>query len=624
MVSAKNRGSTYRFLIVDDEAPLRRLIQRAFQRRGHHCDCAADGQAALKLIATNSYDLVVTDLRMPNLHGHALCMNLLARNSHPRIMAITGVPEPRLARDLRARGVDDVMFKPLTMVDLTIRAEEIAAGGQRDSATGWSTSPGESTAGRPSAQPDHSPDLKFTQLENTVAQHTVAVLLQSESAAAAVTAAIANEQTAVVTCRSPDALYQALKRHSISVLVVAQRLEGFLTGVEVIERMEAQLKHCAAVLVSGEHTVTSPEFERLSVHTILPEDADAGEIGAVVNQLILEESASESRIPHQAIKLVERCPDVPPPPQLLMRLLAYMEMELEEIPIDQLGSDIAQDPHATSELLRLTNSSQLGLHKEVHKAADAVTLLGPKRAIARVFSAAVIAQTRQMYDVPDTIRDWYHRRCILAASTASCFADSMERISSDFAFTLTMLQDIGMMIMHRQAGSRYTALLERVRTRPAANLVRMEAEDYGITHADAGAALMQHWGLSDAFVLPILEHHRPELTQGPSSQSALRRVMAIGEAVADLNDQRHPSRLRHLNSLISYYGASEFEKCRSSMQTAAERCAETSRLFDLPAPSVEDLSAQIARFLAKDAADSADEPKPDVPAPPGAAAEDVT
>lgn len=114
-----------RFLVVDDEEALRRLLQRSFARCGHTCDAAADGVEALELISSNTYDLVVTDLRMPRMHGHALSVELLSRDDHPRIIAITGVPEPRLADDLTSRGVDEVMSKPVAPDVLVKRAEEI-------------------------------------------------------------------------------------------------------------------------------------------------------------------------------------------------------------------------------------------------------------------------------------------------------------------------------------------------------------------------------------------------------------------------------------------------------------------------------------------------------------------
>jgi DNA-binding response OmpR family regulator len=113
-----------RALIVDDEAPLRLLTVRDFSRNGFECDAAHDGRQAMELIRSRHYDVVVTDLRMPEMNGHALAVELLSRPHRPLIVICTGVMEPKLAKDLIARGVDDIVFKP---VDPSVLAAKVMA-----------------------------------------------------------------------------------------------------------------------------------------------------------------------------------------------------------------------------------------------------------------------------------------------------------------------------------------------------------------------------------------------------------------------------------------------------------------------------------------------------------------
>ncbi|HEY3969623.1 MAG TPA: response regulator, partial [Planctomycetaceae bacterium] len=77
-----------------------------------------------ELIATTDYDVVVTDLRMPAVNGHTLALELLNRPARPVVVVLTGVTEPKLAKDLIARGVDDIIFKP---VDQSILAAKVRA-----------------------------------------------------------------------------------------------------------------------------------------------------------------------------------------------------------------------------------------------------------------------------------------------------------------------------------------------------------------------------------------------------------------------------------------------------------------------------------------------------------------
>lgn len=118
-------GQTYRALVVDDEVLIRQVTARALMREGFRCDVAADGVEAARLLAANQYDVVVTDLRMPNRHGHALLTDLLQRSERPVTIVVTGVLEPRLAKDLYARGVDDIVWKPVKPEFLALKVKTL-------------------------------------------------------------------------------------------------------------------------------------------------------------------------------------------------------------------------------------------------------------------------------------------------------------------------------------------------------------------------------------------------------------------------------------------------------------------------------------------------------------------
>ncbi len=101
-----------RALVVDDEAAVQRLMVRGLTELGFECDTANDGNEALLRASKTHYDAVITDLHMPNKHGHALAVHLLTLEPRPVIVVHTGVVEPRIAADLLARGIDDILFKP--------------------------------------------------------------------------------------------------------------------------------------------------------------------------------------------------------------------------------------------------------------------------------------------------------------------------------------------------------------------------------------------------------------------------------------------------------------------------------------------------------------------------------
>lgn len=121
-------GTGFKALVVDDDDSVRRMIVRGLIQQGFACDTASDGIEAEAKVAQVEYDAVVTDLRMPNKHGHALTVHLLTIPNRPVIVVHTSVVEPKLAKDLLARGVDDILFKPF---DFSILAAKLRALAER-------------------------------------------------------------------------------------------------------------------------------------------------------------------------------------------------------------------------------------------------------------------------------------------------------------------------------------------------------------------------------------------------------------------------------------------------------------------------------------------------------------
>jgi DNA-binding response OmpR family regulator len=107
-MSGGTNPEVIRALIVDDEAAIRRLVMMSLVKEGFAFDTAEDGETAANLVASKSYDLVITDLVLPGKNGHSLTVDLLAKPDRPLIVVVTGVLEPRLAKDLLARGIEDI------------------------------------------------------------------------------------------------------------------------------------------------------------------------------------------------------------------------------------------------------------------------------------------------------------------------------------------------------------------------------------------------------------------------------------------------------------------------------------------------------------------------------------
>jgi two-component system response regulator MprA len=107
--------------VVDDDPPLRRMLERTLVAEGFEVTVAADGGAALVAVERAAPDVIVLDVAMPALDGLAVCRRLRTKGLPTPILMLTArdaVPD-RVA-GLEA-GADDYLVKPFAVQELIAR-----------------------------------------------------------------------------------------------------------------------------------------------------------------------------------------------------------------------------------------------------------------------------------------------------------------------------------------------------------------------------------------------------------------------------------------------------------------------------------------------------------------------
>lgn len=110
--------SPQQILIVDDEAVVRNGISRALMSKGMIPQSAASGKAALACLRNQSFDLVLLDIRMPDMDGITLLKQIHARYPETRVIMITGYPSIDSAVHCTKLGASDYLVKPFNLDDL--------------------------------------------------------------------------------------------------------------------------------------------------------------------------------------------------------------------------------------------------------------------------------------------------------------------------------------------------------------------------------------------------------------------------------------------------------------------------------------------------------------------------
>jgi len=105
-------------LLVDDEAQMLSGLAEFLLQEGYKVDTAQSGRLATECLDRESYDLVVTDIRMPDMSGVELLEHINAHGSKVETILITGYASQETAVEALRLGAYDYLEKPFDMVDL--------------------------------------------------------------------------------------------------------------------------------------------------------------------------------------------------------------------------------------------------------------------------------------------------------------------------------------------------------------------------------------------------------------------------------------------------------------------------------------------------------------------------
>ena len=109
-----------RVLVVDDEESIREFLEIMLRKEGYEVTCAEDGQQALDVIKRKTFDLVISDLQMPNLTGLELLKQV--RDAYPDLlfMMITAFGTTDTAVEAMKLGAYDYITKPFKIDEVRL------------------------------------------------------------------------------------------------------------------------------------------------------------------------------------------------------------------------------------------------------------------------------------------------------------------------------------------------------------------------------------------------------------------------------------------------------------------------------------------------------------------------
>ncbi len=120
-----------RFLVADDNLAIRTLLTEILEGNGHQVVTAPNGLAAMKCLQAGTFDVLITDIFMPEKDGIELIMEVRTQYPEMRVIAISG-GGPGIGMDLlrpaQRLGAAKVLRKPVSRADLLQAIQEVLEG----------------------------------------------------------------------------------------------------------------------------------------------------------------------------------------------------------------------------------------------------------------------------------------------------------------------------------------------------------------------------------------------------------------------------------------------------------------------------------------------------------------
>ncbi|MGE3770962.1 MAG: response regulator [Bdellovibrionales bacterium] len=117
-MNRRHNPSEISVLVADDEPPVREFVSRALQSAGYKVTAVEDGAAALARLQAESFNLLISDIVMPELDGIALALKVSRDYPQTKIMLISGYANERQ----RAHGLEilvhRIIAKPFSLQEL--------------------------------------------------------------------------------------------------------------------------------------------------------------------------------------------------------------------------------------------------------------------------------------------------------------------------------------------------------------------------------------------------------------------------------------------------------------------------------------------------------------------------
>lgn len=195
---------------------------------------------------------------------------------------------------------------------------------------------------------------------------------------------------------------------------------------------------------------------------------------------------------------------------------AYHLLKLRNNPdatIEQLVSIIERDPALVAQVMRHANSAWYQSSHPAETTYDAIfRIIGFENAIY-IALGSIIGKAFKLADDGPLGRENQWKQAVYSATLSqqlSKMSSTEIKLKPGLVYLSGLLHNIGIMVLAQLFRSEYLWLNKTLSHQPEANIIDIEKQCFGVTHAELGSLMLLEWCLPLAITTTVLEHHNPE------------------------------------------------------------------------------------------------------------------
>ncbi|MFC1580496.1 NAD(P)-binding protein [Thermodesulfobacteriota bacterium] len=279
-------------LLMEDETSVAKGLQMVLTEEGYAVDLAMTGRSALDTLDHKGFDLLVADLRLPDMDGMEVIKQVKVQKPDTDVIVITGYSNVPSAVEAMKTGVFDYLSKPFTEEEFMATVEKVL---KKKKITA------------PEVIPDSAPEDDLSPMEEVETEKPHILLMEDEpSVAQGLQMVLTEEGYDVDVAPTGQSALDTLEQKGFDLLVADLRLPD-MDGMEVIKQVKDQKPETSVIVITGYADVSSAtEAMRKGVTDYLPKPfteeafmatvqrAMAGRKVAVPDAFMLEDEAGES------------------------------------------------------------------------------------------------------------------------------------------------------------------------------------------------------------------------------------------------------------------------------------------------------------------------------------------